>query len=103
MGTKDELRAIIERSIMGKTVVAGARDATQALNNAGWRPPMGEITTVEELEALPDDTILMDCEDEPSIVRHGELWDANSERHCPFHAMVGCAPFRVVWEPEAMA
>ena len=54
MSTRDELFAVLERAIVGKTSIVGAREATQAVINAGWRPPAREITTVEELEALPN-------------------------------------------------
>lgn len=50
MSTRDELFAVLERAIVGKTSIVGAREATQAVIDAGWRPPMRVIETVEELE-----------------------------------------------------
>lgn len=92
MGTKDELRAIIERSIMGKTVVAGARDATQALNNAGWRPPMRDICTPTDMKTLISGALVRDREGLFRVLSEPDAVDF--ENH---------GPFRVVWEPEAMA
>ena len=60
MSARDELFAVLERAIVGKTSIVGAREAAQAVIDAGWRPPMRVISTVEELEALPVGSVVLD-------------------------------------------
>ena len=37
-------------------------DAADAILEAGWRPPARTVTTVEELDALPEGTMIRDSE-----------------------------------------
>lgn len=104
MSARDELEVLIKDSYYGDEITRGDRlnaaNIAYDIIAAGWRPPMRVIETVEELEALPLGTMLLDRETKPMTTGGGQLWDALSPGHCPFHAMMGYAPFRVVWEPE---
>ena len=51
MSTRDDLVDLIE---LGAVTRHSFGQIADAILKAGWRPPAREITTVEELEALPN-------------------------------------------------
>ena len=109
MSTRDELFAVLERAIVGKTSIVGAREATQAVIDAGWRPPVRVIETVEELEALLPRTMILDGDDDPWAKNSDAFFDVwvipagSMERTSADLLREMPGPFRVVWEPEGEA
>ena len=123
MSTRDELFAVLERAIVGKTSIVGAREATQAVIDAGWRPPVRVIETVEELEAVKFPAILYgsgtcvegkgrfeDCQfrpvpelvgGEPGLFETLVVLGVGA----PFYAWAKDIrlPVKVLWEPEGEA
>ena len=81
-----------------------------AILDAGWRPPARAVTTVEELDALPDGTVIRDVfgetwtlyeglddgidPDDPTNYRWGIGLNGN------FPTYVTDLPATVLWEPE---
>ena len=104
MSARTDLQEIIERAILGKGIISGARDATEAIVKAGWRPPVRVIETVEELEALPGKTVIEDGDGDPWIKAEAPLMDSWMYAGLEYSSEnmfwgIRC-PFRVVWEPE---
>ena len=106
MSTRTDLQEIIERAILGKGIISGARDATEAIVKAGWRPPMRVVSTVEELEALPVGAVIFNRNGESLQIQdnYGKEFYYAAADETPYGAHflfeVGDGPFRVVWEPE---
>ena len=111
MSTRDELEAALISGFAIKNAVWVENDmpclrlgeVADYLLSQGWRPPMRESSTVEELESLPVWTELLDADygliqkvDSPygTFIRPGSMayWSA--------HDIVNCGPFLVQWEPE---
>ncbi|KQU33529.1 hypothetical protein [Rhodococcus sp. Leaf233] len=63
-----------------------------AVIEAGWRPPVRIVETVEELDALPDDAAIRD--------RNGKLWGAKSDG-VPSEALRSLLPVTVLYEGGA--
>ena len=109
MSTRDELFAVLERAIVGKTSIVGAREAAQAVIDAGWRPPMRVASTVEELDALLPRTMILDGDDDPWVKNSDAFFDVwvipagSMERTSADLLREMPGPFRVVWEPEEEA
>ena len=104
MSARTDLQEIIERAILGKGIISGARDATEAIVKAGWRPPVRVIETVEELEALPGKTVIEDGDGDPWIKAEAPLMDSWMYAGLEYSSEnmfwgIRC-PFCVVWEPE---
>ena len=109
MSTRDQLNNAIYNGLrknhqkLMSSVAINTGAVADHLLAKGWRPPMREITTEEELEALPVWTELIDADhgliqkvDSPpnTFIRPGSM------EHWYAHGIVNCGPFRVVWEPE---
>ena len=112
MRARDKLAEIINEymevdipeSVPDKHIPTGADyGLADEIIEAGWRPPMQKISTIEELESLPVWTELLDADygliqkvDSPygTFIRPGSMayWSA--------HDIVNCGPFLVQWEPE---
>lgn len=59
-----------------------ARDVADALLAAGYRKPQ-QVTTVEELDALPVHSVVLDSMDGP-VVRVGGWWHSPYRRFAPY-------------------
>lgn len=92
MSTRDELFAVLERALVGRTTITGAREATQAVIDAGWRPPMRDICTPTDMKTLISGALVRDREGLFRVLSGPDAVDF--ENH---------GPFRVVWEPEGEA
>ena len=79
-------------------------DAADTILAAGWRPPARVVGTVEELDALPENAIVLDVLGTPHV-HSGHMWieggfympDARTAED--MFRDVG-HEFPVVWEPE---
>ena len=118
MSTRDELEAALISGFAIKNAVWVENDmpclrlgeVADYLLSQGWRPPMRTINTVEELEALPEGTMIVTALDEYEEVHQfiakddpgwPRLWQGrNVERFSKNLVKLYDAPFRVVWEPE---
>lgn len=68
------------------------RDYAQTILKAGWRPPARTVGTVEELDALPEGTIIRDSEGTVAT-RH------SAEGGCYGHEILAL-PAIVLYEPK---
>lgn len=59
---RDKLAQIIERALrnMWDDTTEYAKDVADEIQEAGWRPPARVVTTVEEVEALADMTVVLE-------------------------------------------
>lgn len=67
--TRDQLAALLSddwNPDRDPVLTAMFRDYAQTILSAGWRHPARVVTTVEELDALPDGTVIRDV--------FGETW-----------------------------
>ena len=92
MSTRIDLQEIIEREILGRSITKGAREAAQAILQAGWRPPMRDICTPTDMKTLISGALVRDREGLFRVLSEPDAVDF--ENH---------GPFRVVWEPEGEA
>ena len=92
---RDELAEIIDRDVhyygIGTFDVVAAADAILA---AGYRKPR-TITTVEELDALPERSVVRDATTDV-LERLGGRWYCGD-----FPGLAPTLPATVLWEPEA--
>lgn len=59
---RDRLARIIwDCEYLSRAVLADCEDIADEIVSRGWRPPAHTVTTVEELDALPDGTIIRDA------------------------------------------
>lgn len=90
----------------GKTPVLNLDWIAEYLLEAGWRPPMRVIETVEELEALPVGAVIFNRNGEALQIQdnYGKEFYYAAADETPYGAHflfeAGDGPFRVVWEPE---
>mgnify|MGYP003593333380 CR=1 FL=1 len=83
--------------------------AITAMQNSGWRPPARVIESVEDLQTLPDRSIILDADD---VTYRLNPWDVDREpRWYPFDGPSAFArdfgvqagdisfPVTVLWEP----
>lgn len=95
----NNLAAIIGHAIIGKTVETGAKDAAQVVHEAGYRCPR-VITTLEELEALQDQAVILSTDLEVLICvgkTGSNLWaDAWGTW---IESVLVTLPARVFWDP----
>ena len=95
----NNLAAIISHAITGKTVTTGAKDAAQVVHEAGYRCPR-VITTLEELEALQDQAVILSTDLEVLICvgkTGSNLWaDAWGTW---IESVLVTLPARVFWDP----
>lgn len=87
-GDRRDLVELLTRELSGRTPAEVAGDqrigaaflrqtvdrAVVAILAAGWRPPVSTLTTVDELDAVPDGAVLTD--------RHGQIWIRTEEQWC---------------------
>lgn len=106
-GVRDELADLIDDLGLPLTFAESTRIA-YAITEAGWRPPVREVTTVEELDSLPHGTLITSGEGTAfqCTTWHGVTWYSTmSEKHGDSAWLIGhCGggTFRVVWEPEGL-
>lgn len=67
------------------------------LLEVGWRPPARVVTTVEELNALPDGTVIRDSIEYVAESLHGMWYVTGGGRHSGTEL---APPATVLWEPE---
>lgn len=72
MSAREELARIIGGKLITRSSMTETADAILA---AGWRPPARTVTTKEELEALPDGSIIGDSAGDVAEKRGG-VWCA---------------------------
>ena len=72
-------------------------DAAEAILNAGWRPPARVVSTWEELEALPEESIILDA-GVPAYLLDG-LWSYPADQS-DYEAGEIKLPVTVLYEPE---
>ena len=65
-----------------------------AILDAGWRPPARGVTTVEELDALPELAVIRDSEGTVAELAFG-MWFSSDGRVFGLRL-----PATVLWEPE---
>ena len=113
MSARDKLAEIINEymevdipeSVPDKHIPTGADyGLADEIIEAGWRPPMRVISTVEELEALPGKTVIEDGDGDPWIKAEAPLMDSWMYAGLEYSSEnmfwgIRC-PFCVVWEPE---
>ena len=76
-------------------------DAAEAILDAGWRPPARVVTTVEELDGLADDTLLLITRHLSNLVYEvdgGEAWLAGYGYDIRLDPDL--LPATVIYEPE---
>lgn len=78
------------------TTVPRADATAAAILAAGWRPPARTITTVEEAEALPEGTVVLDSEGAALAERVGCLWWYTD----PYGPGSLALPATVLYEPK---
>ena len=118
MSTRDELEAALISGFAIKNAVWVENDmpclrlgeVADYLLSQGWRPPIREITTVEELEALPNGVVLArifaDGSGPNCYVNSTDGWRASFEEvGAPSVATADnvdnyLGPLHVIWEPE---
>ena len=108
MSARDKLAEIIsdaENCTDEEGYWALPEDVADAVVAAGWRPPMRMISTVEDLEALPDGTIFKGDAYGGVWEKHdGTYWwgndgfGAEETLKCADEYEMGT--LRVIWEPE---
>ncbi len=114
MSARDKLAEIINEymevdipeSVPDKHIPTGAGyGLADEIIEAGWRPPMRMISTVEDLEALPDGTIFKGDAYGGVWEKHdGTYWwgndgfGAEETLKCADEYEMGT--LRVIWEPE---
>lgn len=97
----DVLNSVIEDPI------STADDVVEALLSAGWRPPMREITKVEEVRNLPNESLVLDSDGDTNVIIQFEnctlcaatvedAWDAPR-----IEMFLDKGPLYVIWEPPA--
>ena len=71
----------------------------------GWRPPMRVIETAEELEAVPDTTVVLDRNDNSFQFDGTHFYSDVYKTARTAQQLIdrGFGPVRVVWEPEGEA
>ena len=109
MSTRDELEAALISGFAIKNAVWVENDmpclrlgeVADYLLSQGWRPPMRVIETVEELEALPKGTAILDREEDMWVKDIEDMWCFQGRGGFESDAAVRkFGPFRMVWEPE---
>ena len=115
MSTRDELVAALISGFAIKNAVWVENDmpclrlgeVADYLLSQGWRPPMRVIETVEELEALPEGSTILDVDDstwQSAYAETGYDWTSRSMTFdSEYLVLMELGPFRVVWEPEGEA
>lgn len=106
---RDELAEIIERGEhyydTGSHYELSATDAADAVLAAGYRKPR-TIATVEELDALPEGSVVMgidvDREQLVSAKQYAEWRQAGTDDGWQAHGLIdNYGELVVLWEPEA--
>lgn len=85
----------------GGSLMLSVREVATRMAAAGWRPPERVIDTVEELEALADETVIRDQAGdvfEALPDAGGMLFWLGDEAFPPSSVRL---PATVLWEPEA--
>lgn len=112
MSTRDELIYTVGQAMgaawTDETGYALApRTVADHLLIQGWRPPMRVIEAVEELEALPEGSTILDVDDstwQSAYAETGYDWTSRSMTFdSEYLVLMELGPFRVVWEPEGEA
>lgn len=98
MSARDDLVDLIT---LGAVTRHSFGQIADAILKAGWRPPMREVSTVEELETLPDGAVMLDSGEKIWRWRDSRMWWDNE--WWEMNDVLECGPFRVVWEPEVKA
>lgn len=78
----------------GGSLMLSVREVATRMVAAGWRPPARTIETEEELEALPEGTVIRHAYGEV-FEKSGDDWFSTSE-YWPVHVQL---PATVLWEP----
>ena len=99
---RDELAMIIwDCEDLNRAVLADCKDIATEILEAGFRPPARTVTTVEELDALPDDTLLLTARHLSNLVyevEDGEAWLAGYGYGIRLDPEL--LPATVIYEPE---
>lgn len=76
-------------------------DCAAEIIAAGWRAPVRTIETEEELEELPDGSVVLDRQHDVAEKHSGRLLYRET-RNMPLEYLAKhYGPFTVLWEPEA--
>lgn len=104
---RDQLAGVARRALpMSSEAIwdATSHAIAREVQKAGWRPPIRTVSTVEELDSLAEDAIVIDVLGTPHV-HSGRMWieggfrmpdDRTAEE---MFRDVG-HEFPVVWEPE---
>lgn len=65
--------------LLGQDMRPLAEKCATEILNAGWRPPARVVTTVEELDALPDMSVIRDAQDRVMRLCDGEFYEVGYE------------------------
>lgn len=111
VNARDDLADLIETELtyppMGDP--GDTERVADAVIAAGWRPPARVIETVEELDALPDGSIILgglrlgtnQRAIQRSRIGWWEIWTDGWFSSSELVDEMKLGPFTVVWEPEA--
>ena len=76
------------------------RDYAQTILAAGWRPPARVVTTMEELDALHDGTLIVDRQGDSGYVWQGAVHYPETAVLPVDYTLKHYGPFKVHYEPE---
>lgn len=96
---RDRLAQIIERALrdMWDDTTEYAKDVADAILKAGFRPPARTVTTVEELDALAEGTVIRDSEGTVAENGDGAWHSTDGDRY--WHEILAL-PATVLYEPK---
>ena len=105
MSTRDDLAALIVSTWDAPPPPVWSshiwEQLADAILDAGWRPPARTIETAEELDALPDGSVVLDRQHDVAEKHSGRLLYRET-RNMPLEYLAKhYGPFTVLWEPEA--